>query len=660
MLCIVSLLVARRNAFAIRMSKYSESDRKVITSLLRESELPRDALPYTAEFDRLKAAYEKTQSTSLSDHDFWQLLCRIGKYGGTRGSKRKTAPKAPTLSHEEQLELLRLFPDGIGKRDDLPYTFRFNDLYKQYSKLIRRNLSKRDFWRVVSRVGKLSRKPKAVFDGEVPVGNLPRELVQFLERTNPWWFGHPFPVEGYRRAAFHTVLKRLKTEVAPAVIMRGSRQVGKTTIQMQVIEHLLLIKHVQPKQIMRVQFDDVPGLGQIANPVEAIVRWFEQNVLKGKINESYLRGEPIYLFLDELQNLPKWADQLKALLDTTKVRVFMTGSSALRIAGDGDSLAGRRSSVELSPLRLSEIVGIRRLPGALIPYATSKILEEWKRRRFWEDLIKYGRRHRVLRKQAFELYSDYGGYPRAHVAKLADIGELRQQIVDDVVMRTISHDARSSAYPSLDERLIREVFQQICKHAGEIIRPDHLAQQLEKRLPSVPSKKSIFQAIDVLVDCLLVRRINALDLLGNRQDSPPKLCVCDPFVRSGVLQETIPIAPSRLTKMNQAVCATAGHLIESVIGTFLCSIPGLDVACLPKRNDDPEIDFVLNIGEQRIPIEVKYQRKKPTPKDYAGIDWFCSKTHFNAPFGLLITQETARPIGKYVIAIPASTFLLLR
>lgn len=650
----------RSNAFAIKTPKYSVSDRSFITSLLRESELPRDALPYTDDFERMKAQYEEAQSTTITDLDFWQLLCGIGKYGGTKGAKRKIAPKAPTLTHEEQLEILRLMPDGIGKRDDLPYTVRFDDLHKQFSKLTRRKFSKRDFWRVVSRVGKLSRKPEAVFDSEAPAGNLPVELVQFLERTNPWWLGNPFPVEGYHRIAFSEVLQRLKTEVAPAVIMRGSRQVGKSTIQTQVVEHLLLIEHVQPRQIMRVLFDDVPGLGQIRNPVEAIVRWFEQNVLKETINASALRGESIYLFLDELQNLAKWPEQLKALLDTTKVRVFMTGSSALRIADDRENLAGRQSRVELSPLRLGEIVGIRRLGGALIPFAGRKPLEEWKRRRFWEELVKFGNTHRVLRKQAFELYSDYGGYPRAHVANVDDIGVLRQQIVGDVVMRTISHDASTSAHPSLDERLVREVFVQICKHAGEIVGPAHLAQQLRQRLPSIPNNKSIFDAIDFLNDSLLVRPIRALDMLGKRQDSPPKLCVCDPFVRNGVLQETIPIAPSRLAGANEAVCTVAGHLVESVVGVFLSSIPGVDVACLPPRNDDPEIDFVLTIGEQRIPIEVKYQRKKPRAQDCAGIDWFCDNAHFNAPFGLVLTQEAMGSIGKYAIAMPASTFLLLR
>ena len=127
----------------------------------------------------------------------------MGKRGGlARPKSRKTKVPSPRLTTEQQLELLRLLPDGIGNRDQLPYTDGSTLLHRQFNKLTRANLDKREFWRVLSRVGKQSRKPQPLFEAD-SVGGLHEELVQFLELQNPWWSGKPAkPTERFRRWAF--------------------------------------------------------------------------------------------------------------------------------------------------------------------------------------------------------------------------------------------------------------------------------------------------------------------------------------------------------------------------------------------------------------------------------------------------------------------------
>jgi len=114
------------------------------------------------------------------------LLSKIGKYGDAAGNgQRKTAPRTKSLTTEQQLEMLRLFPDGIGHRDNLPYTPEFDQLRRRFSDLTRTRLTPHEFWRATSRVAKLSRKPKPLFE-TAPLGGLPLEMVHYLERTNPW------------------------------------------------------------------------------------------------------------------------------------------------------------------------------------------------------------------------------------------------------------------------------------------------------------------------------------------------------------------------------------------------------------------------------------------------------------------------------------------
>src|SRR5207237_3312389 len=102
----------------------------------------------------------------------------------------------------------------------------------------------------------------------------------------------------------------------------------------------------------------------------------------------------------------------------------------------------------------------------------------------------------------------------------------------------------------------------------------------------------------------------------------------------------------------------AGHIVESVIGFYLKGIAGIDVSWFPERHGEPEIDFVLTIGTARLPIEVKYTRRLK-PKDLRGLEAFCRQPKYNAPFGLLITQQTAGPVSNCVIAVPAYAFLAL-
>ena len=90
------------------------------------------------------------------------------------------------------------------------------------------------------------------------------------------------------------------------------------------------------------------------------------------------------------------------------------------------------------------------------------------------------------------------------------------------------------------------------------------------------------------------------------------------------------------------------------------SIPGLDVAHQPEQGRNQEVDFVLNVGDRRIPIEVKYQRRIDPFRDTLGIRSFIERSGNRAPFGLLITQTDTPPMDDpRIVTMPLSTFMLL-
>jgi predicted AAA+ superfamily ATPase len=633
-----------------------------IRQLLHEADLSRDQLPYTDEFARLKKKYEAQLHKRVTDSEFWRSLVRVGKRGGLarKKSKQKRVP-APKLPTEQQLELLRLFPDGIGNRDQLPYTEEFDGLHRQFSKLTRTTLSKHEFWRALSGVAKRSRKPQPLFQ-TAPLGGLPEELVHFLELQNPWWSGSPAkPTERFRRWAFGEVMQRLEKDLTPIVAVRGPRQVGKTTIQEQLIEELLKLRGVPPARIFRIQFDDVPSLGSYSQPVLGLVRWFEKNVLGDTMNALAQKGEPVYLFFDEVQNLKNWAPQIKSLVDHVAAKTLVTGSSALRIADGQDSLAGRISMIELGPLRLGEIAGVRQLDG-LKPFQPSLRLDAWTEKEFWLDLTQYATKHAKLLKKCFEVFSGVGGYPVCHKPGV-NREELSDLITRTVVERTLIHDLRAGPNGRRRDRsVLEETFRRVCRYAGQGVRARHIRNEIAQVLGEGVRDKSVHDAIKFLANSLLVHEVPPFEALTKRQSHPSKLCLCDHFVREAWLQEQVPIAPRLLAQANEVISTTAGHLIESDIGYYLKGIPGADVSWFPAREkgQEPEVDFVLTIGLQRIPIEVKYRRAPPGQSDLAGLKSFCSQAKYNAPFGLLITQELSGLLGERIVALPAYAFLSVR
>src|SRR5438876_1102612 len=56
---------------------------------------------------------------------------------------------------------------------------------------------------------------------------------------------------------------------------------------------------------------------------------------------------------------------------------------------------------------------------------------------------------------------------------------------------------------------------------------------------------------------------------------------------------------------NPHLADLAGHIAESAVGAYFGGVPHLDVAHFPERPTEPEVDFILTIGEKRIPVEVK-------------------------------------------------------
>jgi predicted AAA+ superfamily ATPase len=294
------------------------------------------------------------------------------------------------------------------------------------------------------------------------------------------------------------------------------------------------------------------------------------------------------------------------------MHVLVTGSSALRIEAGRDSLAGRITELDLGPLLLRD-------------------------------------------------YSERGGYPIAQERADRPWPEVADQLNENVVRRVIQHDLRlGERGRRRDPDLLEEVFRLACRYAGQAPGPAIFVNEVRSTLRADVGWQRILTYLKFLDGSLLLRLVNPLEIRLKKKKGNNKLCLCDPGLRASWLQEVIPFDPEGLRR-SAHLSMLAGHLAESVAGYFLASIPGLDVAHFPERATEPEVDFVLTVGEQRIPLEVKYRQVIDPQRDTLGLRAFIEKTVNHAPFGVLVTLEDGVEIrDPRIVALPLSSLLLMK
>jgi hypothetical protein len=480
-----------------------------------------------------------------------------------------------------------------------------------------------------------------------------------LYNANLWWQSIPrLPLPPFKRWAFEPVLNRLKGGITPIVGLRGPRQVGKTTLTQQIIQQLL-DEGVPAHHILHVLFDDLPTFTAQQEPILEISYWFEEQILGKPFNVVAHEGMRVYLFFDELQNIPYWAPQLKYLVDLNSVRVMITGSSALQIEMGRESLVGRLSTIEMGPLFLREIAALRgfgEVPS-LLPFNG---LGRLKAQSFWQDLRDFGQQYQEVREMAFAAFSERGAYPIAHLSAEMPWEELANQLNESIIHRVIHHDSRMGEKGlQRDVQLLEEIFRLSCRYIGQAPGQKLYLDEIQRSINSNIDWQNILNYLRFLDRSLLLRLIAPLELRLKRQHGAGKLCLCDHALRASWLQEIVPLTETELSK-HPHLSGLAGHIAESAAGYFISSLSGLGVAHFPERKTEPEIDFILTVGDQRIPVEVKY-RKKIDFADIRGLLSFIERPFYRAPFGLLITQTESIKINlPRIVQIPLSTFLLMR
>ncbi len=404
-----------------------------------------------------------------------------------------------------------------------------------------------------------------------------------IEEFNPWWFTGKVPAEllhKYRRKLFYDLTESLKKRYAASIV--GLRRTGKTTLMFQLIQKLL-DNSTEKTNILYFNFDEfVENLDDLMDAYR-------------EIKSKDLRNDKVYVFLDEIQKLSDWTNQLKKYYDLyPKIKFFVSGSESLFIASKTkETLAGRINEFRLNPLSFEEYAEIKDVAGGS---AKMKIL--------------------------FSEYLENGGFPEV-------IGKGRQEIKDyvkSVVLDKIIFKDIVVLFGIKDTETIRQLVEIIASNPGMYLDYQSLAKQLDK------DRRSIKTYIMLLNDSFLIK------ILGNYRKG--KLS----SIRK--LKRVYPVDTSIIVAFSQSIDEKLiGQMAETAI-----------VNSLHSDNfwkNSHEVDII----HENMPIEIKYKRKI-LGSDILGVREFMRKFSVKKGIMITKNEERKVSVGEGAInLIPAWIFL---
>lgn len=461
-------------------------------------------------------------------------------------------------------------------------------------------------------------------------------ILKVLRSFNPWWVSgavNPALLREYKRLAYYEAMQRLTDrDIRRTVVLTGTRRVGKTTIEYQII-HTLLQQGVDPQKIVFVSLDH-PML-KLAG-LNDVLECYHENVCADR---------DVYYFFDEVQYAADWAKWLKIIYDMQpETRVVATGSaSPALVRGSIESGAGRWTVIPVPTLSFYEycaLIGLRDidLDPAIKPTALLQMTQQ--------------QRGQIMNKLSavqnhFSRYLQVGGFPELALAQNDSLAEqvMREDVVDKVLKRDLP-----ALYNIRNATELERIFLYLCNVSSEIIAIDTIAKELNG-----VSRQTVQNYIEYLQSANLIYLSYPVELDGKKiLKAKPKVYIADAAIRNAVLMDsevlTNPVELGKMVETSVYKHVNAFYYQKATrVGYYRGGKRGKEIDIVV---DYPHIDNIL--------IEVKYREEAPVPDDDAIIEHSA-----NAASALIITKratdfgEHNGPNGEKLLRIPAFAFLYL-
>jgi predicted AAA+ superfamily ATPase len=326
-------------------------------------------------------------------------------------------------------------------------------------------------------------------------------------------------------------------------ILTGVRRAGKSTLLQMFRDHLIA-EGANPSNVLEINFEKFEN-----------EKYKNGTVLHAYLQANWVKGQRLYLLIDEVQEMQEWAKAINSLRVSFNIDIYLTGSNATLFSGEYLTyLAGRYLEIKVYPLSFLEYLEFR-------------------------DVEK----KETLSTQ-FTAYLSDGSFPAAALAN--DEGLVRtinQGLFDsifarDIMMRGQLRDAGS----------FYKVAKYIAENIGSHVSANNIANVLKSEGSSIKSD-TVDNYLKLMCDAFVLYQCDRFDIRGKaRLRSNGKYYIVDTGIRNQL------VGPDQSNR---------GHILENIVYLELLR-RGYQVQT--GKNGDAEIDFLVQRGRDQSYVQVAW------------------------------------------------------
>ena len=488
-----------------------------------------------------------------------------------------------------------------------------------------------------------------------------------LASQNPWWIdakaiygdGDVQNVDSCPVNWIPRIFYRFALNQDVVHTLRGPRQVGKTTLLKLIIKNLIK-NGVEGRRIFYWSCDLIQGPKEILS------------LLNGYIDSTrFIYNNRLFIFLDEISTVKDWQIGIKYLYDRGKLNnttLILTGSHSIDIKKAFERLPGRRGNEDVIydkifvPMKFSEYVELRdkdlkhviRNLGLLNLQKRSSLFFKIARGEIPLEITELNLYYDRLAR-LFDEYLLTGGIIKAICSYLTD-GLIPNNLYTIYVNATIGDIKRWGKRESYISQLIKLIIERLTLPVSwNSLRDD----------TDIGSPSTVSEYVDILKSSFVLCPIYKIDRskAGPNIKKDKKIHFLDPFIFHALRSWVYQISPFESALNYLSHVEEKSKLIESIVcDHFIRLLYNLNPSDLfdPSRNlfywsnKNHEVDFVLKIKNNYIPIEVKYQNEI-RGSDYQGIySFYSAESEFK---GILMSKHHLN-IHNEISTIPIHLLLL--
>lgn len=492
-----------------------------------------------------------------------------------------------------------------------------------------------------------------------------------LAYWNGWWKTGKIPQDDENMRNWSVSQFKWKPRLSETIedqeviyVLRGPRRVGKTTLLKLRIDRLLK-KGIFPKNIFYFPCDAIESRNQLIT------------IIDNYLSQQRKQGEWTYLFIDEVSMLKDWQKSVKILIDAGRFKnctVILTGSHSIDLRKGSESLSGRRGKIEKlrygTPDKILLSAKFAEYVETLEPQLSKEIRElrllDLKNRIAMLIELSHGIIPKELQRLALftkelglllDQYMITGG-----IAQATNQYVSKRKIADDTYATFVNFMVRDICRWKHDENYARQILRRILDVLSSQVSWNELKQGTDIR-----DSKTAESYVNVLKDSFAIAYYYQLNVEKDSPDyaSSKKVYFQDPFIfhacrgwvygkRAFDLTQKFMSSNEKKSKLME--CIVGNHLSRFMFNRYPSSLYDPSNYVFYWKGKKREVDFVIDLNEKFLPIEVKYSNNIQKD-DVRGIFDFM-KTGRSHNFGI-ITSKNQLKIGKNYVVVPLSVLLLL-